>query len=530
MILPSPAVSQSFSQSFSESFSACVAHAAAWLKNQPRRRMVLPRFGAFALALVFAVSLLRAAPRDAQDIAFAVAGQGLITLGVFNKAGKLVRTLHALDSEEAFRVGLNGYITKWDGLDNAGQIVPAGRYFLRGYLIGDVTVQGEAFHFNDWVSAGDSPMPRRIQEFVMLPGGDLVLTGRTADGKGFCGRYCEGKGFLWCRDIERAGTSSILVAATNRVVVTHSSQGWLVFSLDDGSDSPLNGFPFEASPLALAADTERVSFSEGDVIKTVSLDGALAQFPSPARIESLTAAGSVLAGSSGGLVWISASGKPFTKIPLPASVSSLSLGEGNTLWFTGISMDPDATPVVAQTNFEGGILRALVPKPSDPLPVLVRASCSSDVFAVLEESPGLQRMRVLSRNPEGGWSIEWERSIQDALAFGFVNGLVSANATSVLQPDSLRFRLEENPLTGKHDEVTLQAEFGPEGVQLTTADGLPILTVSHSSDIQRVAIQRGPTPDSLRLLQGNGTVVEEYLIQGLRHITPIIAGEVEISK
>jgi hypothetical protein len=90
--------------------------------------------------------------------------------------------------------------------------------------------------------------------------------------------------------------------------------------------------------------------------------------------------------------------------------------------------------------------------------------------------------------------------------------------------------LDENPLTGKHDEVTLQATFGPEGVQLTTADGLPLVTVSHSADIQRVAIQRGPAPDSLRLLQGNAAVVEEYLVQGLRHITPLTAGEVEISK
>jgi hypothetical protein len=36
-------------------------------------------------------------------------------------------------------------------------------------------------------------------------------------------------------------------------------------------------------------------------------------------------------------------------------------------------MDPDASPVVAQANFDGAILRALVPKPGDPLPALVRA-------------------------------------------------------------------------------------------------------------------------------------------------------------
>jgi hypothetical protein len=86
--------------------------------------MALPRLCAFLLALVFAVSLLQAAPPNTQEIAFAVPGQGLITMGVFNKAGKLVRILHAMDDEEAFRIGLNGYITQWDGRDDAGQKVP----------------------------------------------------------------------------------------------------------------------------------------------------------------------------------------------------------------------------------------------------------------------------------------------------------------------------------------------------------------------------------------------------------------------
>jgi hypothetical protein len=492
--------------------------------------MALPRLCVFVLALVFAVSLLQAAPPDTQEIAFAVPGQGLITLGVFNKAGKLVRILHAMDDEEAFRIGLNGYITQWDGRDDAGQKVPAGRYFLRGYLIGDVAVEGEAFHFNDWVSSAESPMPRRIEDFAMLPSGDLVLTGRTAAGQGFCARYSSEKGFLWSREIENIGASGMLLAVTSRAAVTHSTQGWLAFSLDDASDIPLAGFPVDSHPTALAADNECVSFSEGDVIKTLSLDGALTKIVAPAPFENLAAAENAVAGSVGGAVWLSNSGAAFAKIPVPASAASLSFGEGNTLWFAGASMDPDASPVVAQSNFEGGILKALVPKPGDPRPVLVRASRTSDVFSVLEERPGLQRLRVLSRNPEVGWSIEWERSIQDAPAFGFVDGQVSANATAVPQPSSLRFRLDENPLTGKHDEVTLQALFGPEGIQLTTTDGLPLVTVSHSPDIQRVVIQRGPAPDSLRLLQGNAAVVEEYLVQGLRHITPLTAGEVEISK
>ncbi len=68
-----------------------------------------------ALGVLLSALSLQAAPLRIQQIAFAVPCQGLISLGVFNKAGKLVRTLHALDGEEAFRIGLNGYSTQWDG-------------------------------------------------------------------------------------------------------------------------------------------------------------------------------------------------------------------------------------------------------------------------------------------------------------------------------------------------------------------------------------------------------------------------------
>lgn len=475
---------------------------------------------------------MHAAPRDVQDIAFAVPGQGLISLGVFDKAGKLVRTLHALDGEEAFRIGLNGYITQWDGCDDSGQKVPAGRYFVRGYLVGDVTVDGEAFHFNDWASSESFPVPRRIADFVLLPGGDVLLVGITASGQGLCGRYSNDKGFLWGRELPPPSTSGLLLAANDSDAVVFSSQGWHVFSLEDGSEQADAFLPPDAQPFSLAASGDRIYFSGGNGIQSVSIREGFppSGMPSPAVFDTLAAAANNLAGSADGVVWLSVDGGEFVKIPVSASVKCLSFGEGRTFWLAGASMDPDAQPVVAQANFEGAILRALVPKSDDPRPAKVRASRSSDVFAVLEEGPGLQRFRMLSRNAEGGWNIEWERAIQDAPFFGFVDGNVSANATATRQPASLRIRLEENPLTGDHQEILLQAECGPDGVRLATLDGLPIVNLSQRPDMRRVAIQRGPKPDSLRLLQGNEAAVEEFFIQGLSHITPLSAGTVEIEK
>ncbi|MFM7918639.1 MAG: hypothetical protein ACKPJJ_00365, partial [Planctomycetaceae bacterium] len=49
------------------------------------------------------------------------AHEGTISLGIYNKSGTLVRTLFKEASDKDFTVGLNGFITQWDGKDDAGQ-------------------------------------------------------------------------------------------------------------------------------------------------------------------------------------------------------------------------------------------------------------------------------------------------------------------------------------------------------------------------------------------------------------------------
>ena len=77
-------------------------------------------------ACIFAILLAASVARA--DIEFAVPDDGRITLGVFDGAGRLVRTLHKLSRQEDFGIGLNGLVTNWDGKNDAGQPLPAGHY------------------------------------------------------------------------------------------------------------------------------------------------------------------------------------------------------------------------------------------------------------------------------------------------------------------------------------------------------------------------------------------------------------------
>ncbi|MEI8310406.1 MAG: hypothetical protein WCH98_06590 [Verrucomicrobiota bacterium] len=566
------------------------------------------------LARIVFVAALLALPSlwAGDELEFAVPDEGRITLGVFDGSGKLVRVLHKLAKEGDFQVGLNGFITSWDGKNDAGGRVTSGHYYVRGYLIGeDVRVSGEDFLFNDWAADNGFPDFSKISDFSLLENGDVILLAeagsngaspggmaavpshildsegnkwalmsqhpparteglpkKLSDKKSPCSdlpfghvlaRFSPDKGFLWSGKIEatvrglsglpafrQAGSVenllggsaasrlllppptsfSPLLASNSTDAAVATGEGSGLYSLEDGTKK--RGIPQETgwAPLALAANDSSlfISFSgflvEDDL---PDLSQKSVTTLSPPYAFALDADASTLVGSSPDGVWVRQ--ESFKAVPLPTSIKSVALGMPGTFWFVGIEND---AAFVGQYSFSGEVLRVLRPAAEDPKPVKIRASRTVEKFAVLESLPGLQRLRVMARSESGEWTIEWERTLLDSSKFGFVNGKPAADAGSVAQEKTLRFRLKENPLTGKRDFLTLRAEFDASGSRLVSPDGLPLVEVSNRSDLRRTAIRRGSKPDSVRLLQGNGSFVEEFSIGGLDDILPLDAGGIDI--
>lgn len=69
--------------------------------------------------------------------------EGTISLGIYDRTGRLLRTLHRAAQPAEFGAALDGFITRWDGRDDAGQPLPAGTYRGKGYLVGPLTVRRE---------------------------------------------------------------------------------------------------------------------------------------------------------------------------------------------------------------------------------------------------------------------------------------------------------------------------------------------------------------------------------------------------
>jgi hypothetical protein len=66
---------------------------------------------------------------------------GTISLGIYDPDGKLVRVLHQEAQLDEFTVEADGLETKWDGKNDDGEDLPAGKYRARGYAIGHCKIE-----------------------------------------------------------------------------------------------------------------------------------------------------------------------------------------------------------------------------------------------------------------------------------------------------------------------------------------------------------------------------------------------------
>jgi len=517
----------------------------------------------YFLILIGTVLVAASGVRADVEIEFAVPDDGRITLGVFDGAGHLVRTLHHLSRQEDFRIGINGLITAWDGKDDAGKPLPAGNYHVRGYLVGEsVKVAGEDFLFNDFAADSGFPGISHILDFSLLEGGDLVLLAESDPGGRILTRVSGDLGFLWvgiilespptqplnkmfraARTTDPAGHplgGSVVVmpstappqAGFSPLLATNGTSAVIVSvnevecrSLADGKTTlalPANTW---ASPQALAASDSRLFVSTSGGLTEIALPEPVGEtvITPPSAFHSMDADADVFIGASPDGVWLRK--EAFEKLDVPVAVQSVALGTPGTFWFVG---SVGGSAFVAQAAFGGEILRTLRPAEGDPRPEKMRASRTEEKFAVLESLPGLQRLRVMTRAEGEEWTIGWERTIREFSRFGFVDGKPASDAGEAKQDQEVRFHLNENPLTGQRDFLTIRAVFDKSGSRLVSPDGLPLVEVSNRCDVGRTVIHRGDSAGTLRLLQGNRFFAEEFSIAGLDDILPLDAGDVEL--
>ena len=397
---------------------------------------------------------------------------GTLSLGIFTKAGKLVRTLHREARTKDFVVGLNGLITWWDGKNDAGAVAPAGNYFARGFAVGAVDFQGEAFHFNDWIDADDSPRLQRISDLRAETGG-LRLIGVLAGGR--CVSFAiEADGRA--HDFEPFGKVEHFARAKDEAADRFAEKPATVL---DGGDT------------LLARTDDRLLLRENGEWRWLDL--------------------------------------PTLKKPVHGC-----LGRDGTLWV----IDRTESGVeVQQYSFAGEFRRRLAIAPGDPVPMRIAAALDTDAIALIEESPGVQRVRMLSLAasepaPAEGensstWKVTFSKTIRacDDLA-AIQSELKTESGTPFAATEKINVRLLPNQLMRNASaSADVSVGFDAKGSFLRTPDGLALKRITETPSLRWIAMMREPEDKAVTIFQSDGAVVEEFKARKLANMMAFDAGD-----
>lgn len=403
--------------------------------------------------------------------------QGSLSLGIYDKKGRLVRTLVREGSEKDFVVGLNGLIIQWDGKDDAGKQAPPGTYGVRGYSVGTLEVEGIDYLCNDWMTDDDSPRIRRM------------LGGRF---DGFAG-------------------------------VT------LQVELLDGSLGMLNFLPNADKPPAF----EKIKRSTPEEI--AKLQAEMREDGIPPNLDNLFGVGGISFAFGDGKLWREASPKKWEVVTYPDlhRVVSACAGDESSVW---VIDEADQKTEVKEYSFTGEILRRLSVEPGDPVPTSL--SVKGGELFLFEEDNKQQRARILWRETtkkedEQDVSI-WKTVASKTIHFSDTYDQVK---NLLLRPDGKPFvpdkefvvHLINNPLL-KDEPTTAKVTIGfnDKGSFLQTTDGLPLRRITETPHLLWTVIGKEGSGKLLTVFQSDGAFVEEFRVKKLANMMAFDAGDYEL--
>jgi hypothetical protein len=397
--------------------------------------------------------------------------EGTVSLGIYTKAGKLVRALkREAVPEKDFVVGLNGLITIWDGKDDKGAAAPKGVYSVRGYMVHAIEVSGEAFHGNDWITADDAPHPKEINAIALQGKDEIAMFMKLADGS---------PTWLAC------GMDGALHKPKERVSLAAETQKLEGLMVNPGI------YP---KPLTYKLNRGRIEFNAvGDGTPLPELHQVL-QYdtgkdesvwvinhpPGGTEVHQYSAKGEFLRRLS------IAAGEP-VPVKIAASTASdliflLEKGEGIQR-VRGLALETLKNPL-----------------PSDP---------------AVEGEP-----------KSSTWRIVFSKTIR--ACDDFATAAPYLGRAEIPKPETtLAIKLAKNPL-GKKVEPTMECTVvcEPTGSFLHTADGLPLCRLTDTPGLKWAVLTR--TDKALSLIQSDGAVVEEYKLGKLTSMMAFDAGEYEL--
>jgi len=459
--------------------------------------------------------------------------------GVFGQNDALVRTLAVTVPESEMPKSLNGLVLTWDGRDAYNGPMDPGEYPVEALAIPELPIQGVRYHFNDWIDDSSTLKVIRPTAGYHRPDGMTAAVLELDELK---------QAIAWFdADGVHVGTCMLPedlpvgVAASDGEAVFLAGLGsvyrvpWGASELGEpvAQESPVMGLDWNGSEFAvLRSDGTAGVMDRGGSVS----DAGLGTISDVRRF--VRAGGRWLALESSGAVaqWTGDAWQEM-KIPEIAQVDWLTAGVDGTFWVLG--REEDDEPVAAQFGEEPDPLRTLalpegfkgrfLSQLSKDTLLLIESRAAGTQFRALK----LDRVESEKGQKEGApvsvWKEVFKREVDDPANYLVKDGLPVPAATAGSPPPAAEIELQANPLSGdQKPKLTLSAALTPEGVWLSTSDGLLIVKVSTQDKAQWGFVTAGEKPGEVRLFEGLTWAIAEYAVTGVDGVIPIDGGEIQL--
>ena len=444
--------------------------------------------------------------------------EGVISLGVYNSKGKLIRVLKKASEVESFKTGSDGLVIDWDRKDAQGKLVPNGKYSARGVLIGDVKIEGVAFHLNDWIDSSSDPRIRKVLSATLLDKQRPAVLAEASQPEVFV--------------LENNGTPSHTIALEfNPLTIKAAGVNLLLFDKAQIiSINSISGAEISRQNLADIRDAD--AFGDRTVVLSgnqITCQGDAASHDLKPPTEDLfrcaVLKSSILVASKEANVW-KLDGQEFA--PLEAGekgeLLDLSAGVSDTAW---LLVKTSTATLLKQIDFSGKILREIELPPDLQTVTRLGASRNDDALLLISDDGSTQRVvGVRFQATDQGKSV-WEKWFDRSLtAFKFFDLKEGKVVPAEAKSDSplVFVKPANNPM-----ENTRQAMFqlsiltDETGAWVASSDGLPLLQVCGTKNIKQTKCVSDGV-NGLRVYTSDGTVVEEYHVTSLENLFRFDAG------
>ena len=444
--------------------------------------------------------------------------EGLISLGVYDAHAKLVRVLKQAADVDSFKSGLNGLFVDWDGTDGTGKILPGGKYFARGVLIGEVTISGVAYHLNDWVDDSQNLRVKTINSPALLDGRSLAVLADTGHSEILVVNGTSGKSQRFSVD---PGMLRLKSDGLNFLAVYPDHVASIAAA--DGTNSQLNAMPNirdadrSGSNWAILTDHE-IHYTSGEQKTVITL-------PTPDISRCALLSSTLIVASPNGKLWRT-DGDHLVPVELDEAGELLDLsgGAGDQIW---LLLSSGSKTWLRQVDLAARTSKDLdLPEGLARIRQVSASRSNSDLLLDADLNPG-QRVIGLHfqsvKDQQSVWEKWFDRSLVPHQYFDVHAGTV-VRADGKTDSPPVMIRPENNPLENTRQvNFLLSAVADNQGVHLATNDGLPLLQIAKTKGVTQIKWE----PDGangMKVYLSDGTVVEEYSITGLEHLYRFDAG------